>query len=129
MMTKRYGPHCFWDTFWEHFPSQMHSIIYAKVDVEKVCTFIRTCSLNDAKARSNINDKSMKIRNLRFLVFCGEYNVKIVFYMSRGIRNQSKVDENQCKIDARKKNVKIFEQIYWLFYSQNYFCQHKPAQQ
>jgi len=89
----------------------MHSIIYAKVDVEKVCTFIRKCSLNDAKARSKINDQSMKIRNLRFLVFCGEYNVKIVFYMIRGIRNQAKVDEHQCKIDARKKNVKIMKNM------------------
>ena len=51
----------------------------------------------------------MKIRNLRFLVFCGEYNVKLVFYMIRGIRNQSKVNEKQCKIDARKRNVKNHE--------------------
>ena len=33
---------------------------------------------------SEIDDKSMKIRNLRFLVFCEEYNVKIVFLHDQG---------------------------------------------
>ena len=31
--------------------------------------------------------------------------------MIRGITNQSKVHENQCKIDARKKNVKIMKNM------------------
>ena len=34
-----------------------------------------------------IDDKSMRFRNLRFLDFCEEYNVKLFFYMIRGIRN------------------------------------------
>ena len=54
-------------------------------------------SQNDAKTVSEIDDKSMKIQNLRFLVFREEYNVKIVFYMIRGTRNLSK---NYKKNDA-----------------------------
>ena len=53
--------------------------INAKVDVEKVWEFMRKCFQNDAKTMSKIDDKSMKCRNLRFLVFREEYNVKIVF--------------------------------------------------
>ena len=95
-MTKRYGPHCFWDTFGEHFPSQMHSIIYAKVDVERVWNFMKKCFENDAKTRCKIDDKSMNFRNLRFLDFCEEYNVKIIFLRDLGhqksIKNHSTIN-------------------------------------
>ena len=33
--------------------------------------------------RAEIDDKSMQIPSLRFLVFCEAYNVTIVFYMIR----------------------------------------------
>ena len=59
---------------------------------------MRKCFQNDAKTTSKINDKSMKFRNLRFLVFCEEYNVKIVFLHDQGyqksIKSQSKIDAN-----------------------------------
>ena len=75
-----------------HFPSKMCSKIDAKFYVEKVWTFMRKRSQNDAKTRSRIDDKSMKFRNLRFLIFCEVYNVKIVFSHDQGsqksIKNQ-----------------------------------------
>ena len=53
---------------------------------------MRKCSQNDAKTMSKIDDKSMNFRNLIFLVFCEEYNVKIVFSHDQGsqksIKNQ-----------------------------------------
>ena len=48
---------------------------------------MRKCSQNDAKTMCEINDKSMNFRNLRFLVFCEEYNVKIVFSHDQGYQN------------------------------------------
>ena len=45
---------------------------------------MRKCFQNDAKTTSKINDKSMKFRNLRFLVFGEEYNVNIVFLHDQG---------------------------------------------
>ena len=45
---------------------------------------MRKCFQNDAKTKSKINGKSMKFQNLRFLVFCEEYNVKIVFLHDQG---------------------------------------------
>ena len=76
----------------------MHSKVDAKIDDEKVWKCIRKCSQNDAKTMSNIDDKSMKFRNLRFLVFCEEYNVKIVFLHDQGyqksIKSQSKINAN-----------------------------------
>ena len=41
----------------------------------------------DAKTKSEIDDKSVIFRHVRFLDVCEEYNVKIVFYMIRGSRN------------------------------------------
>ena len=70
-----------------HFPLKMCSKINAKVDVEKVWTFMRKCFKNDAKTRSKINDKSVKFWNLRFFVFREEYNVKIVFLHDQGYQN------------------------------------------
>ena len=53
---------------------------------------MRKCFQNDAKTRSKIDDKSMNFQNLRFLDFCEEYNVKIVFSHDQGsqksIKNQ-----------------------------------------
>ena len=54
------------------------------------------CSKNDAKTRSKINDKSMKIWNLRFLVFCEEYNVKIVFLHDQGYQKSITFDIKIC---------------------------------
>ena len=45
---------------------------------------MRKCFQNDAKTRSKIHDKSMNFQNLRFLDFCEEYNVKIVFSHDQG---------------------------------------------
>ena len=62
----------------------MHSKVDAKIDDEKVWKCIRKCSQNDAKPMAEIDDKSMNVRNLRFLVFCEGYNVKIVFLHDQG---------------------------------------------
>ena len=70
--------------FWSDVPSKLHSKINANIDVEKVWKIMRKCFQNDAKTMSEIDDKSMKFRNLRFLVFCEEYNVKIVFLHDQG---------------------------------------------
>ena len=56
----------------------------AKFDVGRIHDCIRKCYRNDAKMRSQIDDKSMNFRNLRFLDFCEEYNVKIVFLHDQG---------------------------------------------
>ena len=58
---------------------------------------MRKCCRNDAKTRFKINAKSMKCQNLRFLVFCKDYNVKIVFLHDQGCQNSI---ENRFKIDA-----------------------------
>ena len=85
-------PHLEWEPFWDYLPSKMPLNINAKVDGEKAWKFMRNCFQNDAKTTSKINDKSMKFRNLRFLVFCEEYNVKIVFShdqeSQKSIKNQ-----------------------------------------
>ena len=69
---------------WRPFSTKRHQKRHTKIDVEKVCEIMRTCSKNDAKTRSQIDGKSMKFRNLRFLVSCEEYNVKIVFLHDQG---------------------------------------------
>ena len=81
----------FWDRFWMRLgtaqgstlvpksgkaPWKSYEKIYLKSDVEKVVIFIRKSSEIDAK----IAPKCRTHRNLRFLYFCKEYNVKIVFY-------------------------------------------------
>ena len=68
----------------------MCSKIDANFDVEKVWTFMRKCSQNDAKTVSKIDDESMNFRVLRFLVFCEEYNVKIVFLHDQGYQKSVK---------------------------------------
>ena len=48
----------------------------------KVC---EKCSQNDTKLEAEMDEISMRFRNLRFLCFCRGYNVKIFFfYMTRG---------------------------------------------
>ena len=59
---------------------------------------------------AKIDEKTMRFRNLRFLVFYKEYNVKIVFLHDqacrKSINNQSKIDaktrlEKVCKFEAK----------------------------
>ena len=61
---------------------------------------MRKCYQIDANMRSKINGKSMKFRNLRILVFCQEYNVKIVFLHDQG---HEKSTTNQLKINTKSK--------------------------
>ena len=86
--------------FGMHFPSKIRKIAYDSVkgspngakslktrrlnndvknDAEKDANVMPKGSQNDAKMDAEINKKSMRFRNLRFLCFCREYNVKIVF--------------------------------------------------
>ena len=67
---KAHNLHVALDHFGSHFPSKMHSKINAKPIVGKLWYFMRKCSQTYAKTMSKIDDKSMKFRNLRFLVFC-----------------------------------------------------------
>ena len=87
---KRSIPHSDFDTFLMQFPLKMHPQIDTKIDVEKVCEIMRKCFQNDVKTRSKIDDKSMKFQNLRFLDFCEEYNVKIVFLHDQGCQKSIK---------------------------------------
>ena len=48
-------------------------------------------SQNDAKMDVKIIEISMRFRSLRFLVFCKESNVKIVFLHDQGWQKQSKI--------------------------------------
>ena len=81
-----------WEPFWDYLPSKMPLEINTKVDGEKVWKFMRKCFQNHVKTRPKINDNSMNSWKLRFLVFCEEYNVKIVFSHDQGsqksIKNQ-----------------------------------------
>ena len=54
--------------------------------------FGRKASQNDAKMDTKIVEISIRFQNLRFLVFCKEYSVKIVFLHDQGCHNQSKID-------------------------------------
>ena len=71
---------------------------------------MRKCFQNDAKTRSKIDDKSMKFQNLRFLDFCEEYNVKIVFLHDQGyqksIKNDEKTMQNRCSNKVYRKYEK-----------------------
>ena len=112
-MPKGSIPYSDLDTFLMQFPLKMHPQIDTKIDVEKVCEIMRKCFQNDAKTMSKIDDKSMKFRKLRFLVFCEEYNVKIVFSHGREHPDSSRDQfweqfsinnafQNLCKIPCRK---------------------------
>ena len=50
-------------------------------------------SQNDAKTDAQINEISMRCRNLRFLVFRKEYSVKIVFLHDQGDQNQTQINQ------------------------------------
>ena len=84
----------FWDRFWMRLgtaqgstlvpksvkvPWKSYEKINLKSDVEKVVIFIRKSSEIDAKMTPKVDHKCRTRRNLRFLYFCKEYNVKIVF--------------------------------------------------
>ena len=43
------------------------------------------CPFIDSDAE--IDGKPIRFRKCRFLVFCEEYNVEIVFYMTKGVEN------------------------------------------
>ena len=74
---------------------------------------MRKCFRNDAKTRTKIDDKSMKFQNLRFLDFCEEYNVKLVFSHDQGyqksIKNQSKIDANTMLEKGLQKSCKMLQ--------------------
>ena len=55
---------------------------------------------NGAKMGSKIHEKTSRFRNLRFIGFCREYNVKIVFLHDQGCQKSSK---NLLKIDTKTK--------------------------
>ena len=50
-------------------------------------------SQNDAKMDAKIIEKSMRFRNLRFLGFCKEYKLKIVFLHDQGYQKQAKINQ------------------------------------
>ena len=52
----------------------------AKNDAEKQSKIVPKGSQNDAKMDAKFDEKTVRFRNLRFLVFYKEYNVKIVFF-------------------------------------------------
>ena len=54
----------------------------------------------------------MKVRNLRFLVFCEEYNVKIVFLHDQGYQKSIK---RRSKIYANSMLEKVMQQIWKVF--------------
>ena len=57
--------------------------------VEKVDILIGKSSQMYAKTGSKVEQICRTNRNLRFLCFCKEYNVKIVFWDDQGHRNRS----------------------------------------
>ena len=65
---------------------------------------MRKCFQHNAKTMSKIDDKSMIFQNLRFLDFCEEYNVKIVFLHDRGYQ---KSFENQKKRKQIRRSKKV----------------------
>ena len=71
----------------------MHPKIYA----EKVSKMYAKRVQNETKMDAKINEKTMRFRNLRFLVFYKEYNVQIIFYMIRYAENRSKTDQKSMQ--------------------------------
>ncbi len=58
---------------------------------------------NASKIDTKINEKSMRFPNQRFLYFCREYNVKMVFGHDLGSRKSIKnVTKIHIKFDTRK---------------------------
>ena len=56
----------------------------AKNDAEKESKMMPKGFQNDAKMDAKIDEKTMRFRNLRFLDFCEEYNVKLLFSHDQG---------------------------------------------
>ena len=93
----------FWDSFWMHLgaaqgstsvpksakvPWKSYQKINTKNDVEKVVILVRKSSQIYPKTCSKVEQTCRTNRNLRFLCFCKEYNVKIVFWDDQGHRNR-----------------------------------------
>ena len=74
------------------------------IDAEKDEKIMPKGSQNDAKMDAKIDEKSIRFPNLRFLGFCREYNVKIVFLHDQGCQKSTK---NPCKNDVRKHDAKM----------------------
>ena len=60
-------------------------------------------SQNDAKMDAKIDEKTVRFRNLRFLVFYREYNVKIVFLHDQGYQNQPQINQKSMQKRGQKK--------------------------
>ena len=113
------------DHFGDHFPSRIEKMAYdsvkgspngaksvkkqnlkidAKNDTEKDAKMMPKGSQNDAKMDAKIDEKSMRFRNLRFLCFCREYNVKIFFLQEQAYQKST---TNPSKIDAKTRLGKM----------------------
>ena len=60
-------------------PSKIASKIDEKIDAENVLKIHENFLQSGAKIDAETYEKRMRFRNPSFLVFCREYNVKIVF--------------------------------------------------
>ena len=118
---KRGTVHYFPDHSGNHFPSKIKKMVTksiqgnpsgaksrkkghlkmdAKKDAEKETKIMPKGFQNDAKMDAKIDEKTMRFRNLRFLVFYKEYNVKIVFLHDQACRKSIK---NRSKINAKTR--------------------------
>ena len=75
--------------------------------LKKVRKLVGKLSENGAKMGSKIDEKASRFRNLRFIGFCREYNVKIVFLHDQGYQKSIKSHSN---IDANSMLEKIYTQ-------------------
>ena len=82
----------------------------ANFNIDRWWKIVRKFVQNDAKPMAEIDDKSMNVRNLRFLVFCEGYNVKIVFLHDQGyqksIKNRWKINANSMLEKGMQKNMR-----------------------
>ena len=74
-------------------PEKKHPKIFEKMMPKKVTKCIPKAFQNDAKTDTKIIEKTMRFRNLRFLGFCKEYKLKIVFLHDLGNQKQAKIDQ------------------------------------
>ena len=75
-------------------PCKINRKIDAKIDAGKVMKKTWKSMENVPQNDPGNNEKSMRFRTPRFLVFCQEYNVKTVFYMISATRNLSNFNKN-----------------------------------
>ena len=76
-------------------PWKSNQTLNPKKYVEKDVKFIAKSSEIDPKIGTKVNQKRPTDRNLRFLCFCKEYKVKIVFWDDHGHLNRP---QNQQKL-------------------------------